>query len=43
MDENGIVNNDKQRELIHGYMASVSYIDQQVGYLLDYLNESRLD
>jgi len=43
MDENGIVNDDKQRELIHGYMASVSYIDQQVGYLLDYLNESRLD
>ena len=24
-------------------MASVSYIDQQVGYLLDYLNESKLD
>lgn len=30
---------DKQRELIHGYMASVSYIDAQVGQLLDALEE----
>ncbi len=26
---------DKQRELIHGYMACVSYIDAQIGKLLD--------
>jgi arylsulfatase A-like enzyme len=30
---------DKQRELIHGYMACVSYIDAQVGRLLDALEE----
>lgn len=26
---------DKQRELIHGYMASVSYVDAQLGKILD--------
>jgi arylsulfatase A-like enzyme len=43
MDENGIVNDDKQREIIHGYMASVSFIDAQVGIILDYLKSSGMD
>jgi len=30
---------DKQKELIHGYFASVSYTDGQVGRLLDKLDE----
>jgi len=30
---------EKQRELIHGYMACVSYIDAQIGKLLDALEE----
>lgn len=29
---------DRQRELVHGYYASVSYIDAQIGRLLDELN-----
>lgn len=33
---------DKQRELIHGYMACVSYIDAQVGKLLDALEEKEI-
>ena len=32
----------KQRELIHGYMACVSYVDAQVGKLLDALEEKKL-
>lgn len=32
----------KQRELIHGYYASTSYVDAQIGKLLDYLEESGL-
>lgn len=32
-----IINEDKQRELVHGYMAAVSYIDAQLGILLDTL------
>ena len=43
MDENGIVNEDKQREIIHGYMASVSFIDAQVGIILDYLKSSGME
>ena len=43
MDENGIVNEAKQRELIHGYMASVSFIDAQVGMILDHLESTGLD
>ena len=43
MDSDGIVNQDKQRELIHGYMASVSYIDAQVGVILNHLNSLELD
>lgn len=30
---------DKQRELIHGYMACVSYVDAQIGKLLDALED----
>ena len=33
----GILNKTKQKELIHGYMAAVSYIDAQIGKLLDEL------
>ncbi|WP_367388012.1 sulfatase [Lewinella sp. LCG006] len=33
---------DKQRELIHGYMACVSYIDAQLGMLLDALEKKGL-
>ena len=32
----------KQRELIHGYMACISYIDAQLGKLLDALEEEDL-
>ena len=33
---------DKQRELIHGYMACISYIDAQLGKLLDALEAEDL-
>lgn len=33
---------EKQRELIHGYMACVSYIDAQIGKLLDALEANNL-
>jgi iduronate 2-sulfatase len=33
----GLLPEEKQRELVHGYMACVSYIDAQVGRLLDAL------
>lgn len=33
---------EKQRELIHGYMACVSYIDAQLGMVLDALEELEL-
>lgn len=39
---NGLLNEDKQRELIHGYMACVSYTDAQIGRLLDTLEEQGL-
>lgn len=42
-EPNGYVDDDKQRELIHGYYACVSYIDAQVGLLRNYLKESGLD
>lgn len=34
---------DKQRELIHGYYACVSYVDTQIGLLLDGLKKRGLD
>lgn len=37
------LNEDKQRELIHGYYASISYIDAQIGRLLNELKASGLD
>jgi len=38
----GILTPDDQRELLHGYYACVSYIDAQVGKLLDKLEEKNL-
>ena len=35
----GILNDTKQRELIHGYMAAVSYTDAQIGKVLDELEK----
>jgi len=35
----GILNEDKQRKLIHGYMACVSYTDTQIGKLLNELEK----
>jgi len=34
---------EKQKEIIHGYYASVSYVDAQIGKVLDYLKKSGLD
>jgi len=42
IDQNGRVIDAKQRELIHGYYASVSYIDAQLGKIMDYLDASGL-
>jgi iduronate 2-sulfatase len=33
---------EKQRELIHGYMAAVSYVDAQLGKLLDELDRLKI-
>ena len=41
-DEYGMLNKDKQRELIHGYYAATSYIDAQIGLLLEKLKEKDL-
>lgn len=38
-----LIDVDKQRELIHGYYASVSFIDAQVGKLMAKLKELGLD
>jgi len=38
--EPGLLPEAEQRELIHGYMACVSYIDAQVGKLLDALEKN---
>lgn len=43
LDKNGAVIEKKQRELIHGYYASVSYVDAQLGKVLDYLKSSGMD
>jgi arylsulfatase A-like enzyme len=34
---------EKQRELIHGYYACVSYVDAQIGKVMDKLKETGLD
>ena len=39
---NTILDDDKARELIHGYYASISFIDQQIGKLILALEESGL-
>ena len=36
----GIISAEKTKELIHGYYASISYIDAQIGKLLDELKSS---
>lgn len=36
------LSDSKQRELIHGYMASISYVDAQVGKLLDALEDRNI-
>lgn len=40
LDVNHPLDEDKQRELIHGYYASVSYVDAQIGLVLDHLRTS---
>ncbi len=37
-----VINEDKQRELIHGYMACISFVDAQIGILLDNLEAKGL-
>lgn len=39
----GLLDNEKQAELIHGYFACVSFIDAQIGKLLDELKQLGLD
>lgn len=43
LDENGRVIPSKQKELIHGYYAAVSYIDAQLGKVMKYLASSGLE
>ena len=43
IQENGLLNESKQKELIHGYMASVSYIDMQVGKLINELKKQGIE
>jgi iduronate 2-sulfatase len=37
------LSDDRQRELIHGYYASVAYVDAQIGKVLDHLEKTGLD
>jgi len=41
-DQNGKIIKDKQIELIHGYYAATTYIDAQIGKLLDKLKDTGL-
>jgi arylsulfatase A-like enzyme len=43
LDKEGRVIPEKQKELIHGYYASVSYVDAQIGKVLRYLKDSGLE
>jgi len=43
LDEQGRVIEKKQRELIHGYYAAVTYVDAQLGKVLAYLKSSGLE
>ena len=38
----GLLDADKQRELIHGYLACVSFTDAQIGKLLDELEKQNI-
>ena len=38
--DNAIIPDDKARELIHGYYACISYVDAQIGKLVDALEKS---
>ncbi len=39
VDKNGLIPNEKQDELRHGYLASISYLDAQLGKVLDELDK----
>ncbi len=41
-EDNGLINPEKQKELIHGYYACVSYIDAQVGKIIEAVKENGL-
>ncbi len=43
LDDQGRVIEKKQRELIHGYYAAVSYVDAQIGKVLNYLKDSGIE
>ncbi|RUA06889.1 MAG: sulfatase [Flavobacteriia bacterium] len=43
LDSQGRVIPKKQKELIHGYYAAVSYVDAQIGKVLKYLKDSGLE
>jgi len=40
--ESGVVNDDLRRRLTHGYYASVSFVDAQIGKVLDELDRQQL-
>lgn len=42
LDTGDVLPEAKQRELIHGYMACISYVDAQIGILLDALEERNI-
>lgn len=41
--QQGPLSMEKEREVIHGYWASVSYVDAQLGLVLDHLKATGLD